>query len=148
MTDKSLAVWTSPSVQGVCSLQYFCDGYICLTGVSGRWRGKLVVNRYIPLTQHSLSTSGCGCGARESQGSLGPNVGQIGPKWDKSGTFSDQISVLKSGWLQSGWWKSRKSNEKIWLSLYGGQNRPNQNVLKSDLKMSWICPIWGQSDQL
>jgi len=24
---------------------------------------------------------------------LGPKVGQIGPKWDKSRTFSDQISV-------------------------------------------------------
>ena len=24
---------------------------------------------------------------------LGPKMGQIGPKWDKSGTFSDQISV-------------------------------------------------------
>ena len=24
---------------------------------------------------------------------LAPKVGQIGPKWDKSGTFSDQISV-------------------------------------------------------
>ena len=22
---------------------------------------------------------------------FGPNVGQIGPKWDKSGTYSDQI---------------------------------------------------------
>ena len=24
---------------------------------------------------------------------FGPKMGQIGPKWDKSGTFSDQISV-------------------------------------------------------
>ena len=24
---------------------------------------------------------------------FGPNMGQIGPKWDKFGTFSDQISV-------------------------------------------------------
>ena len=24
---------------------------------------------------------------------FGPDVGQIGPKWDNSGTFSDQISV-------------------------------------------------------
>jgi len=24
---------------------------------------------------------------------FGPKVGQIGPKWDKSGTFSDPISV-------------------------------------------------------
>ena len=24
---------------------------------------------------------------------FGPKVGQISPKWDKSGTFSDQISV-------------------------------------------------------
>ena len=38
-------------------------------------------------------------------------------KWDKSGTFSDQISV------------------------HFGALR--QNVLKSDLKKSRICPIWG-----
>ena len=24
---------------------------------------------------------------------FGPKIGQIGPKWDKSGTFTDQISV-------------------------------------------------------
>ena len=39
---------------------------------------------------------------------FGPKVGQIGPKWEKSGTFSDQISV------------------------HFGALR--QNVLKSDLK--------------
>ena len=42
-------------------------------------------------------------------------VGQIGPKWDKSGTFSDLISVH-----------------------FGSSS---QNVLKSDLKKSRICPI-------
>ena len=26
-------------------------------------------------------------------GKFGPKVGQIGPKWDKSGIISDQISV-------------------------------------------------------
>ena len=39
------------------------------------------------------------------------------PKWDKSGTFSDQISE------------------------HFGALR--QNVLKSDLKKSQISPIWG-----
>ena len=43
---------------------------------------------------------------------FGFKVGHIGPKWDKSGAFSDQIS------------------------------------LKSDLKKTRICPIWGQSDPL
>ena len=28
-----------------------------------------------------------------SDGRFGSKVGQIGPKWDKSGAFSDQISV-------------------------------------------------------
>ena len=46
-----------------------------------------------------------------------PELGQIGPKWDMSGTFSDQISGSLS-----------------------------QNVVRSDLKQSRICPIWGQSD--
>ena len=54
--------------------------------------------------------------------SFGPKVGLIGPKWDKSGPFSDQI------WVYFG---------ALW-----------QNVLKSDLKKSRICPIWGQSDPL
>ena len=49
-----------------------------------------------------------------------PKIGQIGIKRDKSGTFSDQISVH-----------------------FGAQR---QNVLKSDLKKSRICPIWGHSD--
>ena len=30
-------------------------------------------------------------------GRFGSKVGQIGPKWDKSGTFSDQTSVHFSG---------------------------------------------------
>ena len=45
-----------------------------------------------------------------------PKVGQISPKWDKSGTYSDQISVH-----------------------FGS---PSQNVLKSDLNKSRIRPIW------
>ena len=35
-------------------------------------------------------------------GRFGFKVGQIGPKWDKSGTFSDQISVhLARGHLEA-----------------------------------------------
>ena len=30
---------------------------------------------------------------RVRDGRFGSKVGQIGPKWDKSGAFSDQISV-------------------------------------------------------
>ena len=48
---------------------------------------------------------------------FGYKVGQIRPKWDKSGTFSDQISVH-----------------------FGSAS---QNVLKSDLKKSRICLIWS-----
>ena len=61
---------------------------------------------------------GQGCSYRSSveivierqcwDGKFGPKVGQIGPKWDKSGTFPDQISV------------------------HFGSVR--QNILKSDLK--------------
>ena len=51
---------------------------------------------------------------------LGLTWGKIGAKWDKSGTFSDQMSV------------------------HFGAVR--QNVLSSDLKKSRICPIWRQSD--
>ena len=51
-----------------------------------------------------------------------PKVGQIVPKWGKSGTFSDQISV------------------------HFGALR--QNVPKSDLKKSQIFPILGQFDPL
>ena len=46
---------------------------------------------------------------------FGPKVGQIAPKWDKSGTFSDQISV------------------HFGLS---------QNVLKSDLKKLSDSPLF------
>ena len=53
---------------------------------------------------------------------LGHKTGHIGPKLDKSRTFSDQISVHFSS--------------------------PSQVVLKSDLKQSPICPICRQTDIL
>ena len=38
------------------------------------------------------------CHSRDVTGStvtrIGPKVGQIGPKWDKSGKFSDQIQYI------------------------------------------------------
>ena len=49
---------------------------------------------------------------------FGHTVGQDGPKWEISGTFSDQISV------------------------------PRQNVLKFYLKKFRIYPTWDQSYQL
>ena len=52
----------------------------------------------------------------------GLKVKQIGHKWDKSVTFSVQISV------------------HFVLE--------RQNVLKFELKKSQICPIWSQSDPL
>ena len=52
----------------------------------------------------------------------GPKLCQINPKWDKSGSFSDQILV------------------------YFGS--PRENVLESDLKKFRICPIWAQSEPL
>ena len=51
---------------------------------------------------------------------FGLKVSHIGPKWDKSGAFSDQISLH-----------------------FGSQS---QNVLKIDLKKSRNCPICGHSD--
>ena len=36
----------------------------------------------------------------DRDGRFGPKVGQIGPKWDKSGAFSDQISVHLARWRQ------------------------------------------------
>ena len=53
---------------------------------------------------------------------FGHKVGQIGPKWDKSWTFSDQILVH-----------------------FGS---PSQNVLKSDLKSPGFVTIGGKSDLL
>ena len=52
---------------------------------------------------------------------FGPKVAQIGPKWDKSRTFSDQTSVD--------------------FDLSG------QYLLKSDLKKSQICPIGANMTQ-
>ena len=52
-----------------------------------------------------------------------PKVGQIGPKWDKSRKFSDQIQYILA----------RCDAPKC---------------TESDLKISRICPIWGQSDPL
>ena len=55
-------------------------------------------------------------------GRFGSKVGQIGPKWDKSGAFfRSDFSAFGAG---------------------------APNALKSDLKKPRICPIWGQSDPL
>ena len=69
-------------------------------------------------------------------------VGQIGPKWDISGTFSDHISVHfgSLNWPLMG--KSGNFSEQI--SVHFGSL--NQNVLKSNLKKYRICPILGHSD--
>ena len=61
-------------------------------------------------------------------------VDQIGPKWDKSRTFSNQISVHLD--------KSGTFSDQISVHLA----RQRQMHLKSDLKKPRICPIWGQSD--
>ena len=53
---------------------------------------------------------------------FGFKVVQIGPKWDKSGTFSDHISVH-------------------FVSA-------SKNVMEFDLKNSRICPVWSQSEPL
>ena len=57
-------------------------------------------------------------------GRFGSIVGQIGPKWDKSGAFSD-ISVR-----------------------FALRQAEAPNALKSDLKKTRICPISFQSDPL
>ena len=55
-------------------------------------------------------------------GRFGSKVGQIGPKWDKSGVFfRSDFSAFGAG---------------------------APNALKSDLKKPRICPIWGQFDPL
>ena len=71
-----------------------------------------------------------------------PKVGQIGTKWDKSGTFSDKISVHFGS-----------ANHKLVQTHLNGTNpglfqirfqciwRPAPNALKSDLKKPRICPI-------
>ena len=38
--------------------------------------------------------------------------------------------------------------KSVRLAQNGQIGSPSQNVLKSDLKKSQICPIWGQSDPL
>ena len=66
--------------------------------------------------------------------SFEPKVCQICPKWDKSGTFSDQISVHVRA-------SSLKSIELVnW--------RVSEGAFYSAVKGSRICSIWGQSDLL
>ena len=60
-----------------------------------------------------------------------PKVVHIGPKCDKSGSFSDRISVDFSRY------ESGSFSDQI-LVHFGSAS---QNVLKSDLKKSRICPI-------
>ena len=58
-----------------------------------------------PVTSRDISVSRITI----MNGRFGSKVGQIGPKWDKSGTFSDQISVHLARSSQMYWnliWKS------------------------------------------
>ena len=50
--------------------------------------------RLAPLCTRDASVREvCEVWALARDGRFGSKVGQIGPKWDKSGTFSDQLSV-------------------------------------------------------
>ena len=66
----------------------------------------------------SINVSVCHCNCLTR---FGPKVGQIGPKWDISGDFSDQIQYILA--------REPKCTE-------------------SDLKTLRIFPIWDQSDLL
>ena len=57
---------------------------------------------------------------------LARKLGQIGPKLDKSGTFSDQFQCFSTFWLVD----------------------PKQNVQISDLKEFLIYPIFGANPTL
>ena len=75
--------------------------------LSGSWRVFLwhntvttCVNQANPRSPHKRSQSQRHLlgyapllGQQPRDGRFGSKVGQIGPKWDKSGAFSDQISV-------------------------------------------------------
>ena len=64
-----------------------------------------------------------GCSNSNRYVRFGPKVGQFGPKWEKSGTFfRSDFGIYFGSW--------------------------NKNLLKFDLKMSWICNICGYSDPL
>ena len=68
---------------------------------------------------------------QSKDGRFGSKVGQISPKWDKSGAFSDHISVHFVGEIRD------------YLGPIPTSLLIEPNVLKSDLKKSRICPIWG-----
>ena len=62
----------------------------------GKYHGKdSIHNRNVIDIPHELIRSFTSMCCRDSR--IGDKVGQIGPKWDKSMTFSDQISVHLAG---------------------------------------------------
>ena len=87
------------------------------TGNGRKWRPPVIAlnckHRDQCVIEISRALLGC---------QFGKQVGQIVPNWEKSVTFSDQISVH-----------------------FGSES---QNVLKSDLKKSRIFPNLGQFDLL
>jgi len=80
------------------------------------------ITLYLPVGQYFLICHGlediCGAGLLD----LGPKWVRLAPNSTNLENFSDQISVD-----------------------FGS---PSQNILKSDLKKSRFCPIWGQYDPL
>ena len=77
---------------------------------------------------------------------FGPKLGQIGVTWDKSVTFSHQISVQFDSPRHINFIKvTQKSLQRIEEKHICPLCSPSQSVLKSDLKKSQICPLWRQS---
>ena len=54
---------------------------------------QISVHFVAKLTHFGLQSDMTASGVQCSDGRFGSKVGQIGPKWDKSGFFSDQNSV-------------------------------------------------------
>ena len=95
-------------------VQQQCD--IMSMGEMSHTRGRCL-QFYSRLLLHSRISPLLSCCLANRDVRFVSILGQIGPKLDKSGTFSGQISVH-----------------------FGAERQ------KSDLKKSRICPIWGQSD--
>ena len=85
-------------------------------------------NQHNPIIQDNVS-SFC-----HRDGRFDSKVGQIGPKWDKSGAFSDQISVHLARSRQMHW-------NLIWKSPGFVQFGVQSDPISSQTYHPWIIPL-------
>ena len=84
---------TGATTSGMTMSGIIKSGVMTSGAISGRVMTSSSSGRSRERRHSEVEVKGQLDGVSSRDGRFGSEVGQIGPKWDKSGAFSDQISV-------------------------------------------------------